>query len=694
MTRTLHGDAVSDPYAWLRDTDDPEVVAHLQAENAYTQAVMASTRELQRTLFEEIKGRIAETDVSAPVREDGWWYFSRTVEGLAHPIHCRRRDDGSGGAPQGSIEPGPPQFQDQVLIDENELASDTGFVSLGAMEVSPDATLLAWSVDVTGDESHELRVRDLVTGEDRPDRIENTSYGVAWSADGGWLLYTTLDAAQRPWQVWRHQLGTEAAADDLVLEEPDERFFVSVGTSRDRRWIVIDVSSKLTSECRLIDAAEPTAPPRLVRPRDQGVEYHVEPGGDDLFVLSNHDGPNFGLYRTGADSSGSRDGWTTVLAHRDDVRLEDVDAFAEHVVVAGREGGRPQLSTLDPDTRVTTSIPVHEETATVGPGQNPMFDTAVYRYHYESLVTPPSVYERNLDTGEEILRKRQWVGGGYDAAAYESHRLWAIADDGTKVPISVVHRAGLVLDGTAPCLLWGYGAYEVSSDPWFSASRLSLLERGFSFAIAHVRGGGELGRRWYEAGKLLAKPHSFGDFVACARHLVDTGYTSPDRLVARGGSAGGLLVGAAANLAPELFRAVVANVPFTDALNTICDPTLPLTVTEWEEWGNPLEDPDVYRLMKSYTPYENIRDRPYPAILATAGLNDTRVGAHEPAKWVARLRDVTTGDLPILLQTEMGAGHGGPTDRYDAWRREAFVLAFILTQVGLEQESTTDVDHR
>jgi oligopeptidase B len=676
--RSLHGDDVPDDWYWLADESDPDRRPHLEAENAWAEAATARLAGLRERLFEEIKSRVQETDATAAWKNGPWWYYDRTTEGLGQPVHCRRPDDGSGRAPAG--EPGGPT--EQVLLDENQLAAGTGFARLGNLSVSPDGNLLAWSVDHRGDEAHTLHVRDLRTGEDLAEAIPATSYGLGWAANGESLFYTTLDHAQRPWQVWHHRLGTDRASDRLVFEEPDERFFVGVGNSRDDRHVVIDTGSVTSSEIWLLDATDPDGATRVVAPRSDDVEYHVEPHGTRLFIVSNHEGPDFALYETTIDEAADRAAWTTLIPHRPGVRIDGVDALRDHLVVSLREGGHTGLLVHELATGAQRAIPIDEPVATLGPHVNAEFDTAVFRYHYESLVTPATIYEDDLTTGERTLRRRVPVPGGYDPDRYESNGLWATAGDGTKVPISLVHRKGLALDGSHPCLLYGYGAYEASTDPWFSPARVSLLERGFVWGIAHVRGGGEMGRQWYEHGKLLEKPNSFSDFVACARHLIDAGYTSPARLAARGGSAGGLLMGAVANAAPDLFRAVVAEVPFVDALNTICDPTLPLTVTEWEEWGNPLESAEVYRVMRSYSPYENVHPVPYPAVLATAGLHDTRVGVHEPAKWVARLRDVSTGDAPIVLRIEMGAGHGGPTGRYDAWEREAFALAFVIDRLG------------
>jgi oligopeptidase B len=517
--------------------------------------------------------------------------------------------------------------------------------------------------------------------------VRDVYYGLAWANDNRTLFYTRPDSAMRPWQVWRHRLGTDADEDTLVLQEDDDRFYASVRRTRSNRLVVIALHSKVTSEVWLVDADQPDAPARLVEKRRQGVEYDVEHqlsarDGDRLFVLTNDAGAeNFKLLVAPTATPG-RESWEEVVAHRDDVRVDGVAAFAEQVVVTERAEGLERI-VVRPLTDEPHVVGMPEPVYSAGLGPNADYDTKTLRYVYTSLVTPPSSYDYDMERRARTLVKQQPVLGGYDPSAYESARLWATSAEGTQVPISLVHRRGMPRDGSTPLLLYGYGSYEVSIDPTFSAVRLSLLERGVAFAIAHVRGGGELGRRWYEHGKLGHKPNTFTDFIACAEHLVRERYTSPDRLVARGGSAGGLLVGAVVNARPDLFRAVVAEVPFVDCLTTILDESLPLTVTEWEEWGNPVADRAVYDLMKSYSPYDNVEAKDYPALLVTAGLNDPRVQYWEPAKWVAKLRATKTDDRPLLLKTEMGAGHAGRSGRYDAWRDEAFVLAFVLDQLGI-----------
>jgi oligopeptidase B len=693
--RTFHGDAVADPYAWLHDKDDPDTIAFLNAENTYTEALTKGEDGLRNAIFGEIKGRTQETDLTVPARKGRWWYYARTIEGQQYALHCRRAvqpdDDAPPLAPDGAGQNGDALPGEEVLLDGNELAAGKDFFSLGALSVSPDGRLLAYSTDFAGDERFTLRVKNLDTGELAPDEIPNTFYGAAWSLDGRALFYVTVDDAWRPHRVWRHLVGTPHTEDTVIFEEADEKFWVSVGLTRSERFLVVSSASKVTSEVRLLDAAQPEGELRVVTPRRPGLEYQVEhqafaDGTQRLLILHNDQAPNFQLAEAPIDDPGR---WTTVIPGRDSTRLLDVDAFTEFLVVYFRRDGLTGLRIIRADsTGYDVAFP--EPVYTVSPGGTPDPAATQYRLRYTSLITPDSVYDCEMATGELVLRRRQPVlplmtsaagGGEYRPEDFEQHREWATAPDGTRVPISLVCRAGTPRDGRAPGLIYGYGSYEISMDPRFSIARLSLLDRGFVYAIAHVRGGGELGRGWYDDGKMLHKKNTFSDFMACARHLAERGWTSADRLVARGGSAGGLLMGAVVNAAPDAFAGIVAQVPFVDALTTILDPSLPLTVTEWEEWGDPLHDPEVYRYMKSYSPYENARAAGYPPILAVTSLNDTRVLYREPAKWIARLQAEARGG-PFLLKTEMNAGHGGRSGRYDAWHEEAFVLAWII-DVGL-----------
>jgi oligopeptidase B len=689
--RVHHGDTFTDEYAWLADKANPEVITYLEGQNAYTEALIAGQADLRDTLFGEIKARTKETDLSVPYRKGGWWYYSRTVEGQQYAVQCRRAAGPGETAPPMTADGGPPDGE-EVLLDGNELAGESMFFALGTSNVSPDGTQLAFSTDFEGSERFTVKVKDLATGAVAADEIPGAFYGSAWSADGRALFYVTVDAAWRPYRVWRHIIGTPAASDAIVFEEPDERFWVGVGLTRSERYLIISSSSKLTSEAWLLDAADPAGELTVVAPRRHGIEYSVEhqldgDGPGRLLILHNSGAENFELAVAPVTDPGA---WAPLIAHRADTRLLGVDAFAGHLVVHLRRDGLTGLrvvATAGPSAGAEYEIDFPEPLYRVGPLANPEYDTPVFRLSFVSMITPDSVYDCDVATGGLTLLRRRPVlplpgGPEYDPAAYEQWRDWATAPDGTRVPLSLVCRAGTPRDGTAPCLLYGYGSYEISMDPGFSVPRLSLLDRGFVYAVAHIRGGGEMGRHWYDDGKMLRKVNTFTDFVACARHLVAERWTTPQRLVARGGSAGGLLVGAAVNLAPDAFGAIVAQVPFVDALTSILDPSLPLTVTEWEEWGDPLHDPEVYRYMRSYSPYENIdQAAAYPPVLAVTSLNDTRVLYSEPAKWIAKLQATARGG-PFLLKTEMIAGHGGRSGRYDAWREEAMVLAWILAAAG------------
>ena len=713
-----HGDRRVDDFAWLADREDPAVRAHLQAENAHTEAALAHLGALREALFAEIVGRIEETDLSVPVRRDAWWYYHRTEERKDYPIHCRRRAGAAGEAP-----PGPGDgAAEQVLLDENALAVGHDYFEVANLAVSPDHAVLAFATDTSGDELYDLAFVNVAGGESPAETVARTYYGLAGANDSATVFYTRVDEAMRPYQLWSHTLGTDPAQDRLVFEEQDRAFTLSVGRTKDRAFVVLALHSTTTTESWVIPADAPHTAPAVVEPRRAGVEYALEHhrGGDGpgWFVILTNDGAEDFRLVAAPDDRAARAQWRELLPHRPGTRLDDVDVFDDWLVVGERLEGEPRLRVAPlggptarsgpfPVDLLATSrlIPAPEHPSGTWEGPNPEPGASTMRYEQSSLVSPRAVFDEDLATGIAVLRKRQPVLGGYDPAHYRTARLWAEADDGTAVPISVVHRADLLADphappGTpparpAPCLLYGYGAYEISIDPVFSSLRLSLLDRGFVFAIAHVRGGGELGRRWYEDGKLSAKTHTFDDFIACARQLVGLGFTRPEQLAARGGSAGGLLMGAVVNRAPELFAAVVAEVPFVDALTTMLDDSLPLTVGEWEEWGNPRDDPAAYALMRAYAPYDNVpgpgpdgRRVRLPQILATAGLQDPRVGYWEPAKWVARLRQADPS-ARVLLKTELGAGHAGPSGRYDAWRDEALVYAFVLDALGLAAAPAT-----
>ena len=694
ITRVHHGDVFVDSYEWLRDKDDPEVISYLEAENAYTEAQTAHLSELSDAIFGEIKARTKETDLSVPTYTshpggNAYWYYVRTVEGSEYPIYCRvvATDRATLPDPEQEIS------GEELLLDGNREAEGHEFFALGALSVSLDGRLLAYSIDLTGAERFTIMIKDLVSGELLADQIDDTAYGVAW-AKNSHLFYTRADEAWRPYVILRHRLGDDPSQDFEVLTESDERYWLSVDASRDDRWIIIGAGSKITSEFRLLSTDDPEGEPRIVAPRRQGVEYDIEPAGDRLLIVHNDGAEDFELAEAPLDAT-SHTEWRPVIPHRQGVRILSVSAYASHAIVSLRRDGLTALHVMSRDaggdlqdgSDLAFDEPLY---VTYAPGESE-YETPTIRVGYASMLTPDSIYDYHLTTGELTLLKRTPVlddprFGPYQPENYIQERGWATAPDGTQVPLSIVRRADVPLDGSAPAMLYGYGAYEASMDPSFSVSRLSLLDRGIVYAIAHIRGGGELGRSWYEHGKTLTKRNTFTDFIACADHLLEQGYTSADRLAARGGSAGGLLMGAVANLAPEKFHAIHAAVPFVDALTTILNPDLPLTVIEWEEWGDPLHDAEVYAYMKSYTPYENVSSIDYPAILATTSLNDTRVFYVEPTKWVAALRHLATNSdkRQILLKTEMVAGHGGVSGRYKSWRELAFEYAWIVSEITRE----------
>ena len=681
LVRSHHGDDVVDDYEWLRDKESPETISYLKAENAYAEEQTAHLAELRQQIFDEIKDRTEETDLSVPSRYGDWWYYARTLEGKQYGMHCRcpisDKDDWT-----------PPQLDahsdipgEQILLDSNVEAEGHEFFSLGAFALSVDGDWLAYSTDTVGDERYTIRFKDLRTGELLDDEIAGASHGATWSLTGSHVFYTTVDEAWRPNQVWRHAIGS-TDDDVLVYEETDERFFAGVGSTHSDKFLVIGLSSKITSEVRVLDADDPEGEFRVVLPRTDGVEYSLEHAvitGEDVFLIMHNDkAPNFELISVPVDDPTDR---TVVIPGSEDTRLDDIDVFAHQLLVSFRRDALARVGVIrltDHGIGPLTEIDFGEELFTSGVGGNAEWDQPLVRLGYGSFVTPGTVYDYVVETGELLVRKQAVVLGDFNADDYEQHRSWATAPDGTLVPMSIVCKKGTPRDGTAPALIYGYGSYEASMDPGFGIARLSLLDRGFVYAVAHVRGGGEMGRHWYDDGKMLNKRNTFTDFIACAEHLVAEGWTSTERLIAEGGSAGGLLMGAIANLAPDAFKGIVANVPFVDALNSILDPSLPLTVIEWDEWGNPLADADVYAYMKSYSPYENVAAHDYPSILAITSLNDTRVLYVEPAKWVAKLRDAKTGDSQVLLKTEMNAGHGGVSGRYASWHERAWELAWII----------------
>ncbi len=657
---TFHGDTRVDHYFWLRDRNDPDTIAYLHAENRYTEACMKHTDALQEHLYQEMLGRIQQTDSSVPVKRDDYFYYTRMEEGKQYPIWCRKR---------GSL-----QEPEETLLDGNEMAAGQKYFRVGNFSPSPDHNLLAYSVDYEGDETYIIRVKDLATGRHLPDEIPNTYYTLEWANDNQTFFYTILDSALRPFKVLRHKLGHHE--DAVAYHEPDERFTLAITRTLSQQFVLINVDSPVTSEVRYISADQPEAAFLPIVQRVQGVEYEVSHRGDSWFIRTNDSAKTFRVVQAPVGDA-ERHNWREIIAGRDEITIEDVAAFEDFLVTEQRHRGLMELHILDFRTGTSRAIEFPEPAYEAGIGDNAEFSTKLLRYHYQSLVTPPSVFDYHMETGERELRKQQKVLGGYDPSQYTTERIQATSHDGVAVPISIVYRKGLVKDGKAPMLLYGYGSYGISIDPSFRSDRFSLLDRGFAFAIAHIRGGMDLGKRWHEDGRMLSKKNTFLDFIAAAEKVIADRYTSSDQLAINGRSAGGLLMGAVTNMRPDLFGAVVAGVPFVDSLNTALDATLPLTIGEYEEFGNPA-DPQFYHYMKSYAPYENVEAKAYPAILITAGLNDPRVSYWEPAKWCAKLRELKTDHRPLLLKTNMGSGHFGASGRYEHLRETALEFAFLL----------------
>ncbi|MBC8102416.1 MAG: S9 family peptidase [Cytophagales bacterium] len=667
-TDSRHGETRTDDYFWLREKGTPEVTAYLEAENAYTAAVLQPTETLQSALYDEMLARIQETDLSVPYRQGGWRYYARTTEGKQYPIYCRIKDA--------------PDADEEITLDLNLLAEGKAFLSLGAYAVSDDGTLLAYSTDETGFREYTLRIKDLRTGELLPDVIEKVG-SVVWAGDNATLFYTTEDAAKRPYRVLRH-LRQSPVEDSVVYEEPDALFRAFAYRSRDRQYLFVGSASSTATEIHFLRSDRPQDDLTRIAPRDPEAEheYYVDHRDGLFYIRTNRGAVNFRLV-TAPTATPSEENWAELIAHRPDVMLEDHDLFARHLVVTEREGGLPRLFVRSLKTGDDHAIPFPEPTYSVSGDINREFDTDTFRFRYQSLITPLSVFDYDLNTRARTLLKETPVLGPYDRTQYVSEFRHATASDGTKIPLSLVRKKGVAEDGQpAPCLLYGYGSYGISMPAGFSANRLSLLDRGIVFAIAHIRGGGELGKPWHDAGKMMAKKTTFTDFIACAEYLVEERITTSDRLAIMGGSAGGLLMGAVVNARPELFRSVVSVVPFVDVINTMLDDTLPLTVGEYLEWGNPHEEP-AYRYMLSYSPYDNLERKAYPAMLVRTSLNDSQVMYWEPAKYVARLRTLKTDPSPLLFHINLAAGHGGSSGRYDALRETALDYAFLLATLGV-----------
>ncbi len=661
-----HGDVRIDNYYWLNQREDPEVIAYLNAENAHTAAVMGHTKTLQEELFEEIKGRIKQNDESVPYRDKNYYYYSRFLEGKQYRVHCRRR---------GALD-GP----EQIMLDVNDVAAGKPYCSVRGLKVSSSEDILAYGVDTVGRRIYTIKFKNLVTGEEYADTIPDVTGNMAWANDNKTLFYTKQDPITlRSDRIYRHELGTDASRDQLVFKEQDETFSCFVFKTKSRKYIMIASQQTLSSEFRYVDADAPGGPFTVILPRERDHEYSVEHFGEHFYIKTNDQAKNFRLV-SAPIASPQREHWVEVVPHRHDVLLEGFEIFKKYMVVSERRKGLMHMRVMA-WAGGEHEIDFGEPAYMAFPSSNVEFDTSTLRFVYSSMTTPRTVYDYDMAARTKQMMKQDEVLGGFDASRYETRRLYASARDGTQVPISIVYRKGLKRDGSHPCLLYAYGSYGSSMDASFSSSRLSLLDRGFVYAIAHVRGGEEMGRQWYEDGKLLKKKNTFTDFIDCGSYLVREQYTSAERLYAMGGSAGGLLMGAIINMSPELFDGVVARVPFVDVVTTMLDDSIPLTTSEYDEWGNP-NDKTYYDYMLSYSPYDNVTAQHYPHVLVTTGLHDSQVQYWEPAKWVAKLRATKADDNLLLMKTNMEAGHGGASGRYKRYRETAFIYAFLLELAG------------
>ncbi|WP_266202671.1 S9 family peptidase [Pontibacter kalidii] len=668
---TTHGHTRIDNYYWLNDREDQEVIDYLNAENAYTQKMLGHTEQLQQQLYDEIVGRIKQTDASVPYKDNGYWYFVRYEEGKEYPIYARK---------QGSME-----AKEQVMLNANERAEGKSYYAAAGLSVSPNNQLLAFGEDTVSRRQYTIRFKNLQTGELLPDVIPNTTGGAVWANDNKTVYYSVKDPALRSFKIFRHTLGTPAAQDQEIFHEADETFSTYVFKTKSDKYIMIGSHSTMAQEYRFLDANNPNGKFKVIQPRERGLEYSVDHFGDNFYIVTNKDGAtNFKLMQTPVNKPG-KENWKELLPHREDVLLEGIEIFKDYLTLQERKNGLTQIRVRSwKDPKTDYYIDFEEEAYTAYIGNNPDFDSKELRFGYTSLTTPYSTYDFNMQTKERELLKRDEVVGNFDPNNYEAKRIYATADDGTKIPVSLVYRKGLALNGDNPTLLYAYGSYGNSMNPGFSSVRLSLLDRGFVYAIAHIRGGQEMGRKWYEDGKLLKKKNTFTDFIDASEFLIEQQYTNPDKLFAMGGSAGGLLMGAVVNMRPELYKGVIAAVPFVDVVTTMLDTSIPLTTGEFDEWGNPANK-EYYDYMLSYSPYDNVEAKEYPNMLVTTGLHDSQVQYWEPAKWVAKLREMKTDDNMLLLHTNMEAGHGGASGRFQRYKETALQYAFLLNL--LEQEN-------
>jgi len=663
---TIHGDTRTDDYYWLNDRENPEVIAYLNAENAYQEAVMADTKDFQEKLFQEMKGRIKEDDESVPYKDNGYFYLTRYEEGKEYPIYSRKKDN--------------LQAPEEVMLNVNDLAKGYSFFNVAGQSVSPSNELLAYGEDTLSRRIYTIRFKNLKTGEMLADEIPNTTGGAVWSNDNKYVFYSVKDETLRPVKVYRHQMGTPSTSDKLIYEEKDDTFSAYVYKTKSKKYVVIGAYQTLSQEYRVLNADNPTGEFRLIQPRERGLEYSIGHFGDKFYIRTNLDARNFRLMST-PENATTKENWTEVIPNRDDVLFEDMDMFKNYLVLSERKNGITQLRIRPWSGAAEHYIEFGEAAYVAATSTNPEFDTDVLRISYQSMTTPVTVYDYDMGSKQLTVMKQQEVLGDFDPANYESERLYATARDGAKVPISIVYRKGYKKDGQQPLLLYGYGSYGASMDPYFSSARLSLLDRGFAFAIAHIRGGEEMGRHWYEDGKLLKKKNTFNDFIDCGEFLIQEKYTGKDHLFAQGGSAGGLLMGAVINMRPDLWKGVIAAVPFVDVITTMLDESIPLTTGEYDEWGNPNEK-QSYDYMLSYSPYDQVEAKDYPAMLVTTGLHDSQVQYWEPAKWVAKLREMKTDKKPLLLHTNMDAGHGGSSGRFERLKEVALEYTFLLDLAG------------
>ncbi len=662
---TIHGDTRQDPYYWLNDRENPEVIEYLNDENKYLDTTMTHSKDFQEKLYNEMVGRIKQTDMSVPYKDNGYFYITRYEEGQEYPIHSRRKET--------------MEAAEEIMLDVNQLAKGYDYYAVAGRSVSPDNKLLIYGEDTLSRRIYTLKIKDLSTGSLLPDVIPNTSGGATWASDNLTFFYTTKDETLREYRIWKHILGTPIASDKLVFEESDETFSAFVYKTKSKKYIVIGSASTLSQEYRFLEADHPNGEFKIFQSRIRELEYDIEHYRDIWFVRTNKDAQNFRLMKTPENATGLEN-WSEVIPHRKDVLLEGMDVFKDFLVLSERKAGITQLRIIANKGK-EHYIEFGEKAYVASTSINPEFDTDVLRLNYQSLTTPNTTYDYNMNRHEKTLLKQQEVLGGFDASDYKSERIMVKARDGVEVPVSIVYHKDTPIDGTSPCLLYGYGSYGYSMDPAFSMTRLSLLNRGFVYAIAHIRGGQEMGRQWYEDGKLLKKKNTFTDFIDCGKYLAGNKYADPSKLYAMGGSAGGLLMGAVFNMAPDMWGGIVAAVPFVDVLTTMLDESIPLTTGEFDEWGNP-KDKESYEYMKSYSPYDNIEAKDYPPLLVMTGLHDSQVQYWEPAKWVAKLRDMKTDDNPLLLSTNMDAGHGGASGRFRQFREIALEYTFLLDLAG------------